>query len=121
MEERTSQVLQPSEPVRIDPEGGEPSLHASKRTAALPGHLVGLPEPNWAMWRWSCVRGAGFPITQLLQFATPPCIMAIDAFLSHEALTKPLQQKLQQEISQLASGLPAKLRRQLRKAKKQIL
>src|SRR5438874_2343748 len=119
MEERTSQVLQSSEPVRIDPQGGDPSLHASKRAAALPGHLIGLLELDWALWRWSCVRGAGFPITQLLKFATAPCIMAIDAFLSHEALTRPLQQKLQQEIPQLASGLPAKLRRQLRKAKKQ--
>jgi hypothetical protein len=28
---------------------------------ALPRHLAGMPGGPWAIWRWICLRGAGFP------------------------------------------------------------
>jgi hypothetical protein len=30
-------------------------------TREVPDHLVRLPDQGWAVWRWSQLRGAGFP------------------------------------------------------------
>jgi len=48
-------------------------------------HLLLLPDTSWAIWRWSALRGAGFPVTQILQLAMPFCSAAIDFLLECEA------------------------------------
>src|SRR5690242_5044849 len=88
--------------------------------AALPSHLVALSEPDWAMWRWSCVRGAGFPIVQVLSLANSAYIRYIDKFLAQESLDTLLQQKLRHELSYFAREAPPRLRSLLKKANRRI-
>ncbi|HLH61211.1 MAG TPA: lantibiotic dehydratase [Ktedonobacteraceae bacterium] len=54
-------------------------------SAPLPDHLAGLVDPEWALWRCVCLRGAGFPVTQVLELAAPECAAAADALISAEA------------------------------------
>jgi hypothetical protein len=50
----------------------------------LPDHLVGLPGGAWALWRWVCLRSAGFPAQDVLALASPPAAAAADALLGLE-------------------------------------
>ncbi|WP_437806163.1 lantibiotic dehydratase [Sorangium sp. So ce1078] len=59
--------------------GGEACL-----SSHVPHHLVPLSE-GWALWRWVCVRGAGFPAGQVLSLAMPECAAAADELLAREA------------------------------------
>jgi len=48
----------------------------------LPDHQVALtPDMPWAVWRWVCLRGAGFPATDLLQLASSECAAAADSLI----------------------------------------
>ena len=49
-----------------------------------PRHLIGLPGTDWAIWRWFSLRGAGFPVAEVLNLATPGCAAAADYLLSLE-------------------------------------
>ncbi|HEY6251755.1 MAG TPA: lantibiotic dehydratase, partial [Candidatus Angelobacter sp.] len=52
------------------------------QTAEERDHLVTLPGSEWSLWRWVCVRGAGFPSDGVLKLAaTPETISA-----SHEVV-----------------------------------
>jgi hypothetical protein len=35
-------------------------------------HLVALPGSEWSLWRWVCLRGAGFPSDEVLKLAADP-------------------------------------------------
>lgn len=35
-------------------------------------HLVALPGSEWSLWRWVCLRGAGFPSDDVLKLAANP-------------------------------------------------
>lgn len=48
-----------------------------KKEAAERGHLVALPD-GFALWRWACLRGAGFPAAMASQLASPACALAAD-------------------------------------------
>src|SRR6266568_1768061 len=61
---------------------GDTHLHPP---AALPEHLISLPDPSWALWRWAGLRSAGFPVAQVLQLAMPACAAAVDQFIEREA------------------------------------
>ncbi|WP_437565321.1 lantibiotic dehydratase [Sorangium sp. So ce542] len=50
----------------------------------VPHHLAPLAE-GWTLWRWVCVRGAGFPAGQVLSLAMPECASAADELLAREA------------------------------------
>ncbi|HVB20472.1 MAG TPA: lantibiotic dehydratase [Ktedonobacteraceae bacterium] len=50
----------------------------------LPEHLTGLIDPEWALWRCVCLRGAGFPVTQVLQLAEPASAVAADELIHAE-------------------------------------
>jgi hypothetical protein len=45
---------------------------------ALPDHLSSLPGGGWALWRWAGLRGAGFPVEQVLNLADSECAAAAD-------------------------------------------
>jgi hypothetical protein len=49
-----------------------------------PSHLMKLPPAQWALWRWFCLRGAGFPFSMVERMAAPACAEATDALLSAE-------------------------------------
>lgn len=48
------------------------------------GHLLRLDE-TWGLWRWAAVRGAGFPIVQILKLAAPQTANAADAILEADS------------------------------------
>ncbi len=50
----------------------------------LPEHLIGFSGEPWALWRWVCLRSAGFPATQVLELASPDSASAADAVLDAE-------------------------------------
>lgn len=50
----------------------------------LPEHLISLPDSRWAVWRTITLRGAGFPITQVLSLAPESCRAATERLLEAE-------------------------------------
>ena len=50
----------------------------------LPEHLIGFVAQQWALWRWVCLRGAGFPATRILELASPESAAAASAVLEAE-------------------------------------
>ena len=58
--------------------------------AALPEHLVALgQEENFAVWRWACLRGTGFPAAMVTQLAASTCASAADQLLMLDILEGP--------------------------------
>jgi hypothetical protein len=53
--------------------------------ARLGDHLVAMPGGDWSLWRWSCLRGAGFPASLVLRLAAPDAAVAADQLLDDEA------------------------------------
>jgi len=47
-------------------------------------HLVRLAS-GWSLWRWTCLRAAGFPAHQVLELADAPLAAAADRRLDEEA------------------------------------
>src|ERR1700739_4571278 len=42
------------------------------QTAEERDHLVALPGSEWSLWRWVCLRSAGFPSDGVLKLAATP-------------------------------------------------
>ncbi len=42
------------------------------QTAEERDHLFTLPGSEWSLWRWACLRGAGFPSDDVLKLAAAP-------------------------------------------------
>ncbi|HET8682732.1 MAG TPA: amino acid adenylation domain-containing protein [Micromonosporaceae bacterium] len=53
--------------------------------AGLPAHLVPLATSRWALWRWVCLRSAGFPFTLHDALASPGLTAAADRLNAAEA------------------------------------
>src|ERR1700752_1304757 len=51
----------------------------------LPDHLVVLRDGEWALWRWVCVRGAGFPASAVLRLGAGECAAKAAAAIESEA------------------------------------
>ena len=69
-----------------------PRLNAD---AVLPGHLVSLSKrQEWALWRTVCLRGAGFPATDVLKLSAPEGAAAADQLLDAEELVGELRGKV---------------------------
>ena len=49
-----------------------------------PPHLIDLPGSAWSLWRWTCVRGAGFPAWLVLRLADPDAAGAANSMLDAE-------------------------------------
>jgi len=50
----------------------------------LPAHLLPLPGEEWALWRCSGLRGAGFSASGVLRLSVPDCTAAADRLLDAE-------------------------------------
>src|SRR5581483_5719289 len=76
-------------------------------------HLMFLPDTDWAIWRWSGLRGTGFPISQVLQFAMPTCAAAADLFLAGEAEAEEIRERicalLSDEVQNTTGGRKSEL------------
>lgn len=68
---------------------------------ALSSHLVPLADDQWGLWRWTCLRGAGFPVSQVLQLADPDCVAAIELFFQCEEELDQSEQVLQAQYEDL--------------------
>jgi hypothetical protein len=49
-----------------------------QKAEGLPEHLIALYEAEWAIWRWTCLRGAGFPVSLVHELAAPTAVVAAD-------------------------------------------
>ena len=54
------------------------AVQTAERQSALQPHLVPLSDGQWALWRTIGLRGAGFPVSQVLKLADPDCAAAAD-------------------------------------------
>ncbi|MCU1264993.1 MAG: hypothetical protein JWM21_1311 [Acidobacteria bacterium] len=53
-------------------------------TSKLAPHLLSLEAGEWAMWKESALRSAGFPAAEVLKLATPEFAAAVDHYLDAE-------------------------------------
>jgi hypothetical protein len=93
--------------------------------AVLPDHLVSLSKrEGWALWRTVCLRGAGFPASEVIKLAAPEGAAAADQLLDAEELVGQLRGKVLKALQHdLRNAEPcdipplAKLIQRLRKKK----
>ncbi|HST23402.1 MAG TPA: lantibiotic dehydratase [Blastocatellia bacterium] len=78
-------------------------------TERLSSHLSPLCDDNWALWRWVCLRGAGFPADIVLKLATPEFALMADRALDAEEQVKGSRQSA---ITALAAMLDENVRQQ---------
>lgn len=58
---------------------------AENEATSLPAHLVRLPSSReWALWRWTAVRGAGFPAALVLKLSQPESAAAAERLFQVE-------------------------------------
>lgn len=55
--------------------------------SSLSEHLFPL-DNQWALWRYVCMRGAGFPGSQALELSTPECAAAADQLFQAEEMVE---------------------------------
>src|SRR5215213_4516296 len=88
----------------------------------LPDHLVALPGGEWALWRWSALRGAGFAASRVLELSVPECATAADRLLDEEEKAEESLEEalsaLRREIAATDGEKRAGLRKALRELKK---
>ncbi len=63
---------------------------ASRR---LSDHLIEIAEGQWAIWKWICLRAAGFRSDLTLQLAAPACGAAADRILALESRVEETRQE----------------------------
>ncbi len=49
-------------------------------------HVITIDNGKWALWRWVCLRGAGFPVEAVLKLSNPAAATAADKILEAEDL-----------------------------------
>lgn len=69
-------------------------------------HLRHLPESDWALWRWSGLRGPGFPAALVLKLATPGCTADADRVLEAEDAISAAQTAAIAAVNTLLAELP---------------
>ncbi|HET6980481.1 MAG TPA: lantibiotic dehydratase [Pyrinomonadaceae bacterium] len=55
-------------------------------------HVISIDNGKWTMWRWVCLRGAGFPVEQVIKLSNPDAASAADKILEAEALESEARQ-----------------------------
>lgn len=67
----------------------------------LPEHLYALPgTTQWALWRTVCLRGAGFPASDVHKLATLACAATADAVLDAEEAVARAHRKALEEVNE---------------------
>ncbi len=79
-----------------------PLLHSVP--GQLPGHLIKLPGSEWALWRWTCLRGAGFPLSLVQELAAVQAAEAADDVLEAQGQLDEKKQRLMQAIRHELDG-----------------
>jgi hypothetical protein len=47
-------------------------------------HVITIDNGKWALWRWVCLRGAGFPAAEVLKLSNPAAATSADKILEAE-------------------------------------
>lgn len=81
------------QPKKADIQGALSHAEADKQ-AEMPEHLIALPGGQWRLWRWAGLRGAGFPVKQVINLASPACADAADQVLQAECAAKQARNQL---------------------------
>ncbi len=94
-------------------------------TLELPDHQVALtPDMPWAVWRWVCLRGAGFPAGDLLQLSSSDCAAASDAMIeageAKDRARADLMSALDAELSAASPDEYEQLREQTRAIRQRL-
>ncbi|HEY7414026.1 MAG TPA: lantibiotic dehydratase, partial [Ktedonobacteraceae bacterium] len=81
--------------------------------APIPDHLIALQDSSWALWRWVGLRGAGFPLSRVLQLAPPGYADAVHQFFERKDEEEHRQQMLLQALLHEANAAVGKQRKLL--------
>jgi len=60
------------------------AMHVGAESNSLPAHLSPFYKNEWAVWRWVCLRGTGFPAKLVLKLADSNCALAADRVIDAE-------------------------------------
>ncbi|HEX8475515.1 MAG TPA: lantibiotic dehydratase [Pyrinomonadaceae bacterium] len=91
-----------------------------KETANLPAHLIALPGGEWALWRWIGLRGAGFPVSQVLGLAASECTGVRDEIVETEVELQRLREEALRALHGQVKNTDAEHKAQLEKAIKRL-
>src|SRR5258708_2130456 len=72
-------------------------------TVSRADHHVPL-DAEWVLWKWVCVRGAGFPAVEVLRLAAPKTAAAADRLLDEEDRFERLREEMIGMCRALGSG-----------------
>ena len=81
-------------------------------------HVVRLTD-DWALWRWTVLRGAGFPASLALRLALPNLAQTVDQQLEAEREAEVAREQLVEALRRAPSATPAAAEA-LRRARKAI-
>src|ERR1044072_8702373 len=120
-----TEVMNENTAITFEPEAGYATQPAREVTLDLPDHQVALtPAMPWAVWRWVCLRGAGFPATDLLQLASEECAAAADSMIKagedKDRARENLMPALDSELSTVAPDEYEHLREQTRLVRQRL-
>ena len=65
-------------------------------------HLIQLPDENWSLWRWTCLRTAGFPFADVLPLAGSP--QQASAYIRRMASANSFREAIAWQNRQTLSG-----------------
>jgi hypothetical protein len=91
-------------------------------TREVPDHLVRLPDPGWAVWRWSQLRGAGFPTRLVDEIGSEECAAAAGHAIAAAEASDRAQQPAVEAVRQLVRlARTSPVRNRLRKPLRALL
>lgn len=85
-------------------------------------HLINLGSTDWALWRWVCLRGSGFPFPGISKLAGSPALaLATEEIIAAIEAREIAQQKALQQINSTLDNLRATGRWSDKTARKALL
>lgn len=75
--------------------------------AKSPDHLVWVDGGSWPLWRWVCLRGAGFPVELVLALADQEAATAADDLLRLEEESRRARERSAELVSSALDALRA--------------
>jgi Lantibiotic dehydratase, N terminus len=82
------------------------SVEVGSVSSALPDHLISLPHSHWAVWRWVGLRGAGFPVRDLLKIRASQLLLdSVDEVLDAERSVEMARKAAIEEVNSSLDSL----------------
>ncbi|HKN83602.1 MAG TPA: lantibiotic dehydratase [Pyrinomonadaceae bacterium] len=105
----------------IEPLSGlMPSPAIVLEDASLPKHLARLPGGQWSLWRWVALRGAGFPVAQILQLADVECGRAARELIDAEDAAEQVRREVVAQLKRIETDGEDEMRVGARKVLRRI-